>query len=68
MTVGELIKQLSAFDPNALVMVDGYEWGCQLPVVRTEHVEYDGCGDYGGPWQTDADPATGTFAVIVGRR
>lgn len=68
MTVRQLIEKLSTFDPNTLVLVDGYEWGCELPVVRTECVEYDGCDAYGGGWQTGASPATGTFAVIVGRK
>ena len=35
MTVQELIEKLQTFAPNTYVVVDGYEEGCDDPIVTT---------------------------------
>lgn len=41
MTVRELIEKLQAFDPNMDVVVDGYEEGCDDPIVTTIKLIFD---------------------------
>jgi len=52
MKVSELIEILKTVDPEMMVVVDGYEWGCQPPQRACETEIYlnayepDHCGEH----------------------
>ena len=41
MTVRELIEKLQTFEPDTYVVVDGYEEGCDDPIVTTINLILD---------------------------
>jgi hypothetical protein len=70
MTVGQLIEKLREYDPDRLVLVDGYESGCTDPKIREETVVYGPAegwwvGDYDEPFT--AEDGEGLYAVVIGR-
>jgi hypothetical protein len=76
MTVRELIEKLQTFEPDTYVVVDGYEEGCDDPIVTTISLVFDanwngtekvrswaGLHDYAAP-----DDLAAREAVRIGRR
>jgi hypothetical protein len=68
MTIRSLIVQLSAFDPDTLVLVNGYEGGYQTPQVCSRRVAIARTTAYQGPWDDARDGDKDVEdAVIVSR-
>lgn len=67
-TVGDLIQDLQQYDPEALVLVNGYEGGFQAPEVHERTVAKDRWRSHCGPWDDVDDGDTDVEdAVIVSR-
>jgi hypothetical protein len=66
-TVGELRDWLAGFEPEALLLVDGYEGGYDRPRVHLANVrelDEDEEMEYSGIWE---DSEGGEVAIIVSR-
>jgi hypothetical protein len=75
MTVKELIQKLGEYDPDMIVVVDGYEEGYDDPQVFTTEIildtNWDGQGkptSWSGRHEyVGVDDGPGVKAVVVGR-
>lgn len=75
MTVRELIEELSAYEQDARVVVDGYEGGFDEPVIGVTGVSIDFNWDgerkreaWNGRHDYGDGGSTSVRAVVIGRR